>query len=71
MAKGKVSINEFYCKGCELCVSVCPKNVLKLSETKINEAGYNPAEVVSDDCIACTSCAKMCPEVAITVEKIG
>ncbi len=71
MAKGKVTINEFYCKGCELCVSVCPKKVLKLSETRINVGGYNPAEVVSDDCIACTSCAKMCPEVAITVERIS
>ena len=24
MAKGKVTIDENYCKGCELCVSVCP-----------------------------------------------
>ncbi|MGN0134720.1 MAG: 4Fe-4S binding protein, partial [Anaerotignum sp.] len=28
MAKGKVTINEVICKGCGLCVSVCPKNVL-------------------------------------------
>mgnify|MGYP002074571126 FL=1 len=71
MAKGKITIDENICKGCELCVSVCPKKVLKLSETRINEAGYNPAEVVNDECIACTSCARMCPDSAITVEKIG
>ncbi len=71
MAKGKVTINEFYCKGCELCVSVCPKHVLKLSEVRLNAGGYNPVEAISDDCIACTSCARMCPEAAITVEKIG
>ena len=70
MAKGKITIDENICKGCELCVSVCPKKVLKLSETKINDAGYNPAEVVNDDCIACTSCARMCPDSAITVDKI-
>ncbi len=71
MAKGKITINEFYCKGCELCISVCPKKVLKLAEDRLNASGYNPAEVVKpDDCIACTSCARMCPEVAITVEKI-
>lgn len=70
MAKGKITIDEFYCKGCELCVSVCPKKSLALSETRINAGGYNPSEVVNDECIACTSCAKMCPEMAITVEKI-
>ena len=43
MAKGKVTINEVICKGCGLCVSVCPKSVLALSTTKINPAGYNPA----------------------------
>ncbi|WP_317853911.1 4Fe-4S dicluster domain-containing protein [Chakrabartyella piscis] len=69
MAKGRVIIDETICKGCELCVSVCPKHILKLSETKTNSAGYSPAEMISDDCIACTSCAKMCPDCAITVEK--
>lgn len=69
MAKGKVIIDETICKGCELCVSVCPKHVLKLSESKINQSGYNPAEQVGEDCIACLSCAKMCPDSAITVEK--
>lgn len=43
MAKGKVTINEVICKGCGLCVSVCPKSVLALSTTKINPAGYNPS----------------------------
>lgn len=71
MAKGKVTIDELYCKGCELCVSVCPKHVLKIADTRLNAGGYNPAEVTTDDCIACTSCARMCPESAITVEKIG
>ena len=64
MAKGKVTINEV------LCVSVCPKSVLALSTTKINPAGYNPAEMINEDCIACTSCAKMCPDCAIVVERL-
>ena len=65
MAKGKVTINEVICKG-----SVCPKSVLALSTTKINPAGYNPAEMINEDCIACTSCAKMCPDCAIVVERL-
>ena len=39
MAKGKVTIDEVICKGCGLCVSVCPKKVLALSAEKINAAG--------------------------------
>ena len=65
MAKGKVTINEVICKGCGLCVSVCPKSVLALSTTK-----NNPAEMINEDCIACTSCAKMCPDCAIVVERL-
>ncbi|MBU4037944.1 MAG: 4Fe-4S binding protein, partial [Proteobacteria bacterium] len=30
------------CKGCGLCVDVCPKNVLEIS-TDVNEKGYFPA----------------------------
>ncbi len=71
MAKGKITISEYYCKGCELCVSVCPKKILKLDESKINANGYNPAMIIDEDsCIACASCARMCPEAAITVERI-
>ena len=65
----KVTIAVDTCKGCGLCVSACPKNVLKLSETVSNKNGYFIAEVVNDDCIGCASCAVMCPDVAITVER--
>ena len=65
----KVTIAVDTCKGCGLCVNACPKNVLKLSETVSNKNGYFIAEVVNDDCIGRASCAVMCPDVAITVER--
>ena len=66
----KVSINELVCKGCGLCVRACPKNVLALSRTKLNAKGYHPAEVADPEaCIACASCARTCPDVAIRIEK--
>ena len=66
----KVFINELVCKGCGLCVRACPKNVLALSRTKLNPKGYHPAEVaVPEECIACASCARTCPDVAIRIEK--
>ena len=39
MAKGKVTFNEDICKGCELCVSVCPKKIISLNADKINKKG--------------------------------
>ena len=38
----KVTINQDRCKGCGLCVSVCPKQVLELNKAKLNRKGYNP-----------------------------
>ncbi len=62
----KVTINIERCKGCGLCVSFCPKQVLALSK-KTNAKGYAYAEVVNDECIGCTSCAVMCPDTVITI----
>lgn len=66
----KITVDETFCKGCELCVSACPKNLIALSETKITEKGYHPAELTRpEECTGCASCAVMCPDVAITVER--
>lgn len=66
----KVSFIEERCKGCGLCESVCPKNIIALAKEKINAKGYHPAEVVEQDkCIGCASCAMICPDTVITVER--
>lgn len=68
MARGRVKFKEERCKGCELCVSVCPVKILKLHDTNINSKGYHPACVIEEDkCIGCASCALMCPDGAIRV----
>lgn len=55
------------CKGCGLCVSVCPKKVLELSET-VNTKGYFPAfQARPEDCVFCSTCCLMCPDVAISI----
>lgn len=68
---GRIIINRELCKGCCLCVSVCPNDVIKVSE-KLNHQGYYPAESTDDNnedkkCIGCGMCATMCPDVAIEV----
>lgn len=65
--KGWIEVNELYCKGCELCVSECPKDVLDLDMDHLTSKGYHPAYLVSDGCTGCAICAIICPEAAITV----
>ncbi len=66
----KVTINKDACKGCGLCVTVCPKNIVVLSKTHINAKGYNPMEITDMSlCIGCANCAKTCPDFVLTVEK--
>lgn len=71
MAKGRVTFNDDACKGCELCVVVCPVKILELNIEKINSKGYSPAHCIDQDkCIACANCAIMCPDSVITVERL-
>lgn len=67
---GKITINTDYCKGCGLCVDACPKKLISLDKSRLNEKGYHPATVVDmEQCTGCASCARMCPDCAITVER--
>ena len=66
----KVTFNSDRCKGCELCVSVCPKHIVAIDSTVINRKGYHPAQITSQErCAACLCCAIMCPDCVITVER--
>ncbi len=65
----KHTIDTIRCKGCGLCVDVCPKRVLELSE-EVNSMGYFPAhQARPEDCVFCTTCCIMCPDTAITITK--
>ncbi len=71
-AKGRVTFSEDRCKGCELCTTVCPVDIVVLDTSRINSKGYHPATVTDmDRCIACGSCALICPDVVITVERVA
>ena len=58
-----LEINKSWCKGCSLCVGICPKKVLELDDR------VKCAPVRGDDCIGCRQCENICPDLAITVKE--
>jgi 2-oxoglutarate ferredoxin oxidoreductase subunit delta len=68
MTQGRIVIDSKCCKGCELCIGVCPQHVIRMSDS-FNARGYHPAQLVdaAGACTGCGVCAIVCPDVAITV----
>lgn len=57
----EIIVHAASCRGCELCVDVCPTHVLALDPaTRVSVVEH------AEDCIACLSCAYICPSTAIT-----
>jgi 2-oxoglutarate ferredoxin oxidoreductase subunit delta len=67
MKKGYIEINQELCKGCEICMAFCPKDMISPSGN-LNSSGYMPASFTDDgECTGCAICALVCPDVVIEV----
>lgn len=65
--KSTIRIDELRCKGCGLCISVCPKGRIFLAG-KVDARGVRMACVdTSVRCNGCAFCYVICPDTAITV----
>lgn len=66
--RGTIVVDEARCKGCELCIAVCPKGVIHLAD-HFTARGYRPASLVdpAGACTGCLLCSTVCPDVALTV----
>ncbi len=68
---GKVTIDRELCKGCGLCVEYCPKHLFYIDTENMNSKGTHPSAVLdTESCVLCKSCVLMCPDMAITLEKL-
>ena len=68
---GKIVVDTRVCKGCGYCIQACPKHVIRMGEQS-NSCGYGnrcPEQIEGAECVACKTCAIVCPDSAITVYK--
>ena len=69
--RGRIEINRDECKGCMLCITVCPPHVIELDDG-LNRQGYRPVRYVGKGCTGCGYCFYACPEPgAITVFRLA
>ena len=69
--KGAIVVDTDRCKGCQLCIVACPKDVIDLAQKKVNVHGYPYVEAADPDkCIGCTACAVVCTDGCITVYRM-
>jgi 2-oxoglutarate ferredoxin oxidoreductase subunit delta len=63
----EILIDDQYCKGCCLCISVCPRKVLSRGDRR-SRAGYAMPQITHlQECISCMLCEMTCPDMALTV----
>ena len=57
-----IEINKVWCKGCEICVDVCPRDVLEMKD-------FVAVVKDIDRCTFCQLCELLCPDFAIVVHR--
>jgi len=60
-ASHQVTIEPAWCKGCAICLDVCPEHCFVLDEQDIAVAAHQ------ERCTGCQLCVKLCPDFAIEV----
>jgi NAD-dependent dihydropyrimidine dehydrogenase PreA subunit len=62
---GALLVCRAWCKGCKLCVEVCPSGVLSLDATQLVRVGD------IGKCIFCGLCAVRCPDFVFILERLN
>ena len=64
----KIHIDKVLCKGCGICLAICPKKVYGVSKKRSSYGSPMPEVVLESECIGCRLCERLCPDAAINVE---
>ena len=63
----RIILDDRFCKGCSLCIQVCPQRLFVQGE-KRSRGGYRMPEVTrEEECSNCLLCEMTCPDLALTV----
>jgi len=63
-----LSVNKDRCKGCKICVAVCPHDALAMGDVKSHRNVVNPVE--NGNCVGCQECVLACPDFALSIQKL-
>ncbi|TFG33802.1 4Fe-4S dicluster domain-containing protein [Candidatus Thorarchaeota archaeon] len=63
----QIDIDPKMCKGCHICISICPQHVFEKSSEVDNRGFFLPIVVKLEACKVCRLCELECPDFAISV----
>jgi 2-oxoglutarate ferredoxin oxidoreductase subunit delta len=63
----EIDVDTFLCKGCGVCVEMCPRKVFEWSKDLSEKGVHYPIPVNADKCVKCKLCELLCPDFAIAV----
>jgi 2-oxoglutarate ferredoxin oxidoreductase subunit delta len=63
----EIDVDTFLCKGCGICVEMCPRKVFEWSKELSEKGVHYPVPVHAEKCVKCKLCELLCPDFAIAV----
>ena len=63
----QIDVDPKMCKGCHICIFVCPHDVLKKADVVDNRGFFLPVVSDLEACVVCHLCEMECPDFAISV----
>ena len=64
-----VQIDKDACKGCGICIAMCPLQILEFSDDLNNRGVRYPKVTMEEKCTNCANCMIYCPDFAVVVSK--